>query len=83
MATREEAQSLVRNEILKMADAWNKPDTIYHAIEAYTTVIKSDPESEEASTARDALLKIAKEWEKDNAVYSAMSLYKKLLFPQQ
>lgn len=83
MATREEAQTTVRGSILKMADDWNKPETIYHAIEAYATVIKSDPESKEASQARDALIKIAKSWEKDKAVYSALGLYKKLLFPQE
>lgn len=82
MATREEAATTVKGEILKMADDWNKPDTIHHAIEAYATVIKSDPESGEASKARDALIEIARKWEKDKAVYSALSLYKKLLFPQ-
>ncbi len=80
MATKEQTQSTVRGAILEMAKEWNRPETIHHAIDAYATVIKSDPQSQEASLARDALVKIAKDWEKSRAVHSALCLYKKLLF---
>lgn len=82
MTTREEAASIARGAVLKMGKNWEKPETIHHAIKAYATVIKSDPQSEESSQAREALLKIAQAWEKDNEMYSALDLYKKLLFPQ-
>jgi len=83
MSTRIQAEKTARAAILRMADNWAKnPKTIHHAIEAYRTVLKSDPESEEADKAREALLKIAKDWEEDGELYSAQDLYKKLLFPE-
>ena len=83
MATRSQAESEARAAILKMADDWAKsPKTIHHAIKSYKTVIKSDPESEEANKAREAMLGIAKDWEEDGDLYSAHDLYKNLLLPE-
>lgn len=83
MATRSQAEKEARVAILRMGDDWAKsPKTIHHAVKAYKTVIKSDPESEEANKAREAMLKIAKDWEKEGDLYSAHDLYKDLLLPQ-
>lgn len=83
MATRSQAEKEARAAILKMADDWaENPKTIHHAVKGYKTVIKSDPESEEANKAREAMLRIAKDWEKEGDLYLAHDLYKDLLLPQ-
>jgi len=73
-----QTRTKAKQSLMEMAKGWEKVGKVQHAIEAYETVIATDPKSKEAEQARDAIMEIAKKYEREGKSYSAYHIYEKM-----